>query len=82
MQVVAPYGGVLEKTGDRQVTIKIDEMKDMIVVIDNIDLTIAKPRVSLNLIQFPLCSTSLFMLMVVDVFVLLTGQSGKTTQLT
>ena len=46
MEIVAPYGGQLTKTGSRQVTIKIDEMKDMVVVLDNIDLNIANQRAS------------------------------------
>ena len=46
LQIVAPYGGELTKTGPRQITIIVREMKNVVIVVDNIDLDVKEKEVS------------------------------------
>ena len=43
-QVVAPYSGVLRKTGPRQITIAVSDMSNVEIILDNIDLNVAETQ--------------------------------------
>ena len=47
-QIVAPYGGKLEKTGPREVTITVNEMKSVKATISNVDLNVDETEASLR----------------------------------
>ena len=44
-QVVAPYEGLLRKTGPRQITIAVSNMKNVEIIVDNIDLNVVERQV-------------------------------------
>ena len=47
-QIVAPYGGLLKKTGPREVTITVNEMKSVMATISNVDLKVDEKEASLR----------------------------------
>ena len=47
-QIVAPYGGQLKKTGPREVTITVNEMKSVLATISNVDLNVDEKEASLR----------------------------------
>ncbi|KAK2165039.1 hypothetical protein NP493_1368g00012 [Ridgeia piscesae] len=49
--IVAPYGGKLEKTGPREVTITVNEMKSVKATISNVDLNVDETEASLPFTQ-------------------------------
>ncbi|KAI0239587.1 hypothetical protein LSAT2_009687 [Lamellibrachia satsuma] len=46
MQIVAPYGGRLRKTGSRQITISVGNMKNVEIIIDNVELNVEEKEVA------------------------------------
>ena len=46
-QIVAPYGGQLKKTGPREVTIAVNDMKSVMATISNVDLNVGEKEASL-----------------------------------
>ena len=46
MEIVAPYGGKLKKTGPRQVTISVKDMTNVDVVIDNVEVNLEDSEAS------------------------------------
>ena len=46
MQIVAPYGGRLRKTGSRQITISVGNMKNVEIIIDNVELNVEEKEAS------------------------------------